>query len=322
MERTEGYKLSRARSRRVVVTGAAGLVGQNLVFRLKANGYTDIVAIDKHRANSATLRELHPDIQVIEADLAVDEGWQKTVYGADAVVCGHAQIGGLDHDAFIANNVIATKRLVQAVKAANVRYLVHISSSVVNSTVVDWYAESKKKQEKIILESGIRCAILRPTLMFGWFDRKHLGWLVRFMKRTPIFPIPGHGRYMRQPLYVYDFCDVIVACLERQLTGVYDISGLHHIAYLDLIRVIRNTLGLKTPLVKTPYWVFWMTLKAYSFLARNPPFTTHQLEALVTPDVFDVINWPEIFGVQATPLDEALRQTFLHPKYSNVSLDF
>ena len=27
--------------------------------------------------------------------------------------------------------------------------------------------------------------------MFGWFDRKHLGWLSRFMSKVPIFPIPG-----------------------------------------------------------------------------------------------------------------------------------
>ena len=41
---------------RVVVTGAAGLVGQNLVPRLKARGFTDIVGIDKHAANSAIFR--------------------------------------------------------------------------------------------------------------------------------------------------------------------------------------------------------------------------------------------------------------------------
>jgi hypothetical protein len=47
--------------------------------------------------------------------------------------------------------------------------------------------------------------------MFGWFDRKHLGWLSRFMKKVPVFPIPGHGRYMRQPLYGgRDFANIII----------------------------------------------------------------------------------------------------------------
>ena len=62
--------------------------------------------------------------------------------------------------------------------------------------------------------------------MFGWFDRKHLGWLSRFMARTPVFPIPGHGRYMRQPLYEGDFCRCIAWCIEHQPDGAtYDIVG-------------------------------------------------------------------------------------------------
>lgn len=40
----------------IAVTRAAGLVGQNLIPRLKVHGYTDIVAIDKHPGNTAILR--------------------------------------------------------------------------------------------------------------------------------------------------------------------------------------------------------------------------------------------------------------------------
>ena len=78
---------------KIALTGAAGLVGQNLIPRLKARGYTNIVALDKHKANVAILRQLHPDIVVIEADLARDSGWQSAVADADVVVFSHAQIG-------------------------------------------------------------------------------------------------------------------------------------------------------------------------------------------------------------------------------------
>jgi uncharacterized protein YbjT (DUF2867 family) len=87
-------------------------------------------------------------------------------------------------------------------------------SSVVKSVADDFYTRSKIIQEEIVLESGIACPILRPTLMFGWFDRKHLGWLSRFMQKTPFFPIPGNGRFMRQPLFVGDFCDIIISCFK------------------------------------------------------------------------------------------------------------
>jgi nucleoside-diphosphate-sugar epimerase len=308
--------------KRVVVTGAAGLVGQNLIPRLKAHGFTDIVGIDKHPANCAIFRSLHPDVPLIEADLAYDDGWEDCLQGAGALVSSHAQIGGIDTQAFVDNNILATERLLAAAKAASLPYHVQISSSVVNSAAVDNYTETKKVQEKLALECGIPCAVLRPTLMFGWFDRKHLGWLARFMAKVPAFPVPGHGRYLRQPLYAGDFCDIIMACLEQRITGVYNISGLERIDYIDLIRALRDTLDINRPVVRVPYGAFWGMLKAYSLVDNDPPFTTKQLEALVTPDVFEIIDWPGIFGVKATPLAEAFRETYRHPHYSKIVLEF
>ena len=156
------------------------------------------------------------------------------------VVC-HAQIGGLDPKAFEQNNVVATRRLIEAVAKNPRAYLVHLSSSVVESEAVDWYTESKEAQERLVVQSGLSHVVLRPTLMFGWFDRKHLGWLARFMQRVPIFPIPGSGRYLRQPLYVGDFCDIIMSCIDKRPNKAgYNISGQEKIDYIDLMREVKK----------------------------------------------------------------------------------
>jgi nucleoside-diphosphate-sugar epimerase len=306
---------------KIALTGAAGLVGQNLVPRLKARGFTNIVALDKHPANTAILRRLHPDITVIETDLARADGWQAQVADADVLVFSHAQIGGLDKAAFTANNVTATQRVVDAVRGRS-PYVVHLSSSVVESAANDWYVQSKEAQERLVAACGLPQVVLRPTLMFGWFDRKHIGWLARFMQRTPIFPVPGDGRYLRQPLYAGDFCDIIMACIQRRPSGAYNISGLTRIDYIDLMRAVRDACGARAPIVRVPYRLFWLMLYLYGLFDRDPPFTTTQLEALATPDVFEEIDWPGIFGVRATPLREALRETFRDPKYSQVVLEF
>ncbi len=309
--------------RPIVITGAAGLVGQNLVPRLKARGLEPLVGIDKHPANTPVLARLHPDITVIEADLAEAGPWEDALAGAGALVLNHAQIGARDEQPFRKNNILATERVLAAARRHGVPYLVHISSSVVNSMACDHYTESKKAQERLVLESGIPCCVLRPTLMFGWFDRKHLGWLARFMARAPVFPVPGHGRYLRQPLYAGDFCNIIAACLAEPRPGqVFNISGLEKIAYIDLVRAMKQATGARTPIVRIPYGLFHALLAAYAMFDPNPPFTTQQLAALVTPDVFEVIDWPAIFGVRATPLAEALAETFRHPVYSRIVLEF
>ena len=311
-----------APAQKITVTGAAGLVGQNLIPRLKARGYTDIVAVDKHPANTATLRRLHPEVTVIEADIATQNGWQDAVAGADVLVLSHAQIGGLDAAAFTVNNVTATERLLD-VASAKRPYVVHLSSSVVESAANDWYVRTKEAQEKLVISSGLAAVVLRPTLMFGWFDRKHLGWLARFMQKTPVFPIPGSGRYLRQPLYVGDFCEIIMACIEQRPTGkTYNIAGQEKIDYIDLIRAVKEATGAAAPIMHIPYSMFWLLLRIYSLVDRDPPFTTSQLEALVTPDVFEVIDWPSIFGVGATPLRAALAETYQDPQYSKIALEF
>ncbi len=82
-------------SQKIVVTGAAGLVGQNLIARLKPKPSISITGIDKHPANTALLRKMHPEIEVIEADLSQPGRWTDALADADALVLNQAQIGGL-----------------------------------------------------------------------------------------------------------------------------------------------------------------------------------------------------------------------------------
>ena len=310
-------------NKKIVLPGGAGLVGQNLVARLKAKGHDNIMVLDKHQTNLAILKQVHPDITAEYADLAVPGDWQRHMKGADVVVMLQAQIGGNDFQEFVRNNVDSTRLILDAIKSNNVPYLVHISSSVVESVADDFYTQTKETQEQMVLDSGIDCPILRPTLMFGWFDRKHLGWLSRFMKKVPFFPIPGHGRYMRQPLYVGDFCNIIINCIEtKKAGGIYNISGHEQVDYIDIIREIKRVTGASTLITKIPYSLFYGLLWVWGLFDKNPPFTTQQLAALQAKDEFEVIDWPGIFGVPCTPFAKAIDETFNDPVYSSVVLEF
>jgi hypothetical protein len=72
---------------------------------------------------------------------------------------------------------------------------------------------------------------------------------------------------------------------------------------------------------RTPDWLSWLLLWANVVVDKSPAFTIKQLEALVTPDVFEVIDWPGIFKVHATPLKEALEEIFRDPVYWDATLD-
>ncbi|MDR0457694.1 MAG: NAD-dependent epimerase/dehydratase family protein [Burkholderiaceae bacterium] len=310
-------------STRIVLPGGAGLVGQNLVARLKARGYTQLVVLDKHQDNLEILRGLHPDVTAVYADLAEPGDWARYFEGADVVVMLQAQIGAPTHDPFVRNNIDATRRVLDLIKQYQIPYTVHISSSVCNSVANDWYTQTKREQEQIVLASGIDGVVLRPTLMFGWFDRKHLGWLSRFMQRVPVFPIPGSGKYMRQPLYVGDFCNIIISSIESRIQGkTFNITGLERMDYIDIIRQIKRATRAHCAIVRIPYGLFHALLKLYAAFDKDPPFTTDQLKALTAGDEFEVIDWESIFGVRATPFAQAIDETFNDPAYSPIALKF
>lgn len=308
---------------KIIIPGAAGLVGQNLIVFLMKAGYTNLVAIDKHKHNTNMLAELHPDITVIEADLADEGEWQASLKDTDMIIMLQAQIGGLTLEPFIRNNVTSTENILNSAKQYNVPYIVHISSSVLESEADDFYTQTKEDQENLVINSGIAHCILRPTLMFGWFDRKHLGWLSRFMAKIPVFPIPSHGRFMRQPLYVGDFCNIIISAMHKQPKNeIYNITGREKIDYVDIIKAIKKTLCLRTWIVHIPYWLFWTLLKIYAIFDRDPPFTTSQLQALIIHEEFELIPWWEIFEIESTALDKALKETYLDETYSKHVLHF
>jgi nucleoside-diphosphate-sugar epimerase len=304
---------------RVVVTGAAGLVGQNLVLMLRECGYERIVAVDKHAGNLEVLRGLVSEAQIVVGDLAEPGAWEQLFDPESVVVVLHAQITSKHPELFVRNNVNATERLLNVIRARGAAFIVHVSSSVVNSVADDDYTRTKRAQDEIVARAGLPYCVLRPTLMFGWFDPKHLGWLARFMEKTPVFPIPGDGRFMRQPLYIRDFCRALAWAVENRPRGqVYDVVGAERIDYIDIIRLIRKVKRLKTQIVHLPIGLFAFLLRVFALFSRKPPFTADQLKALSAGDDFKGVDTEKVFGFKQTPFEAAVRESYCDPRYSNV----
>lgn len=306
---------------KLIITGAAGLVGQNLITELIKQEYTDIIAIDNDQHNLQILHKLHPEITCIQADLSQDGEWKNCFHGAKRLFLLQAQITGLNFEPFQKNTLESTARVIDATKKANIPFTVFIGSSVLHSVADDNYTRSKRMQTELMANSDLNYCTAHPTLMFGWFDPKHLGWLSRFMAKIPIFPIPGDGKFLRQPLYVLDFCRVLIWCAENEPTNkTFDIVGQEDVDYIDIIREIKRVKKLHTLILKLPVSFFRFLMNVYALFSKNPPFVADQLDALMAGDYFKGENIQEQFGITPTPFKDAINETFTHPKYSKVVL--
>ena len=311
-------------NKKIIITGGAGIVGINLVKALVEKNTSNIHVIDKNHYNLNLLKKLFPSITTHHYDLSKKGKWENIFVKKSHVFMLHAQISSLNWQDFKKNTIDSTQNVLIVIRKKGISSsdIIHVSSSVVNSMADDYYVRSKKIQENLVQKFSKNILILRPTLMFGLFDRKHLGWLSRFMRKFPIFPIPGNGQYIRQPLFVEDFVNILASTLFIKKKGILDISGKEQITYISIIKEIKKIQKSKTLIIKIPYIFFYILLKIWALFDRNPPFTIYQLKALTIPEVFPTADWESIFNVKTTKFRIAVTRTYGNNKYKDIKLRF
>ena len=144
-----------------------------------------------------------------------------------------------------------TKSLIAAAKDAGVKRIVHVS--IANPSVESplGYYRGKAQLEKAVIDSGLSYAILRPTVIFGSEDIliNNIAW---FIRRFPVFGIPGDGRYGVRPIYVEDMARLIVESAEGPKNTVVDAVGPESFTFEDLIRLIASRVGRSVKLIHVP----------------------------------------------------------------------
>jgi nucleoside-diphosphate-sugar epimerase len=138
--------------------------------------------------------------------------------------------------------VANTRILLGAARDAGVRKVVHISvSNPSEDSQLDYYA-GKARAEKVVRESGLAWAIVRPTLIFGPGDIliNNIAWLLR---RLPLFGIPGKGDYRLQPVAGEDVAEIATWAAEQADNITVDAAGPEVIYYSEMVESIAIAVG-------------------------------------------------------------------------------
>ena len=294
---------------KIIITGMAGLVGLNLLTMINSKKY-DIIAIDKNKHNLYLAKKINPNIQIICVDLSSNPKiWGENFYKAKCVIQLQAQISDPEEKPYIQNNITSVKNVVSVCGKYKIKNVIHMSSSVVISVAKDHYTKTKKSGEEIVQKSKVPHTILRPPLMYGCFDIKHLGFLVKLLDKSPVFPVPGNGKYLRQPLYVKDLVNIILKILEmKPERKTYNIIGKEKINFIDLVKIVAKEEKRKALFINIPIPLFILLLKIHGFVLGKKPFVPEQLAALTAGDIFPVTNWEEQFKVPYTPFIRGVKE--------------
>jgi uncharacterized protein YbjT (DUF2867 family) len=222
----------------VLVTGAAGYVGREVVAALAASG----------RPVRALVHRSHGDapegVEHVHGDVADAESVRSAAEGCDAIVHLVAILNGSDAE-FEAVNTGGARNAVAAARANDIRRLVHMCALGVSKqhAPLTRYWGSKYAGKLAVTESDLDWTVMEPSLVFG----QNGGALKTFesLIRPPLAPVIGNGRYRHQPVWIGDVATAFVRALERPETigRTYELGGPEAFAFDDLLDELARVTG-------------------------------------------------------------------------------
>jgi nucleoside-diphosphate-sugar epimerase len=298
---------------KIVVPGGAGFVGRNLVRMLYSTNQTmsEVIVLDISQSNLEYVKKYN--VRAVNADLSKQGDWNHEFENADVVINLAAQLSSPNHEPFHRNNVLATKNIIEAMRKADVQRIVHFSSAAVLSIWKDDYARTKNEGENLVKESGLDYCILQPSIMYGPTDETNIGYLINFAKKIPVFPIPGRGKWPRQPLYIDDISRLILKIIKDfPHNKTLSINGKEVIYFKDMVKIVLKELGGFKFRVFLPVNIFVALMMIYQKMKGVTEFTPDQVRALTTIETFPEYPWWDTFDIPVTSFEHGVRTMLAH----------
>ena len=268
---------ARAAARRVLLTGASGFLGREVMRRLLAGGY-EVVAVSRSPRRS----ELPAGVIQLAADITGTE-WHRWCERCSAAIhlAGIIREAPRRRDTFDRVNRAGTESLVAACLAHGIRRIVHVSALGARRDAATAFLRSKWQAEESVRRSGLAWTIVRPALIFGPGDR-FSSTLARMLRRLPVFPVFGSGAYVLQPVAVAEVAAALVAALEIGACAgeVIEMGGPEVLTYTETVRRTAAALAIRRSLIHLPLGISRLAVRVLGWLP-DPPITPDQLTMLL-----------------------------------------
>ena len=255
-----------------VVTGAFGYTGKYIARRLLDQG-SRVRTLTRTPVSRSPFGD---DVEARPLDFGDPSGLVASLEGADILYNTYwvrFARGGITHDAAVENS----RALLRAAVEAGVRRVVHISITTRPKTRRFPISGARRWRRWLSATPGLSYAIVRPTVLFSPEDIliNNIAW---FLRRFPLFPIPGRGGYPVQPVFVDDVARLAV----EAGTGVDDVAidavGPETFTFEEMVRLLARRVGSRSRLVRTPPSAALLAARIAGRLVRDVVLTKDELD--------------------------------------------
>jgi dihydroflavonol-4-reductase len=313
----------------VLVTGAAGHLGGNLVRALLASGRCICALVHRDRRSLAGL-----DVETVSGDIRDPASLRRAFEGVEVVyhAAGYVSILGDEWQQLYAINVEGTRNVVEACLQCGVRRLIHFSSihaldlapeggpvdelrPLVQSAHAAPYSLSKAEGEREIRKAhtrGLDTVILYPTALLGPHDYapSHQGEMLLALARRRLPALVNGG------FDWVDVRDVAEGALQAEACAPqgarYILSG-HWASARDLALAVEAITGVRAPRLVCPMFLAHLAAPLITVSAQligvRPLFTDVALQVLRSNRDMRHDRATRELGYEPRPLRETLLDT-------------
>jgi nucleoside-diphosphate-sugar epimerase len=279
---------------KVIVTGATGFTGSHTLPLLLRRGL-DVRCLVRNSRNINILSE--HNVELAYGDLNIPESLERAFEGVDALV--NIASLGFGHAA----------NIVQAAVRKDVQRAVFMSTTAIFTRLTAASKSVRLAAEEIIRNSNLDYTILRPTMIYGSSKDRNICHLIHYLKRWPVIPVFGNGKYLQQPVYVKDVSSAIVGTLLNCSTvhKSYNIAGLAPLTFNQMIDTICTAMGRKVYKIHLPAFPIAAGLKLLEGLGIRFPIRAEQILRLNENKDFDYSNATRDFGYTPISFSKGIR---------------
>jgi len=254
----------------ILVTGAGGFIGKDVVARLLKRGWPVKAMV---RKTSAAAFPPHERLQVVVANMKDADSLRAAMNSVAVVV--HLAAAKSDEKDSEDVNVGGARRLVAACQAAGCKRVINISTMAVKIPRKGAYARTKNEADKVFQSSGLEVTTLLPNVVYGEDRGGVFGTVLNFIQKLPLVPVLGNGRWILAPVYIGDVSEAIISCIETDITKgrVYDIAGPDQMAFDDFIDRLGSAVNVSRPKLHIPFSIALTAARVATALLSHPPIT-------------------------------------------------
>ncbi len=311
---------------KVLVTGADGMLGSNLVRMLIANKY-DVSVLLYNLSKSNTLQGFN--IKKYYGDVTIPETLDNAFKDNDIIIHSAANTSVWPARSEIVRkvNIEGTQNVIDKSLENQMKKLIFVgSASSVNTNFsitkkhlfpgakfkLD-YIDSKYHALELVLksvnENNLPATAILPTFMIGAYDSAlGSGKMVLNVANGRLKFYTGGGRNF---VHVKDVANAIIKSLTPETNGKVFIIGNENLLYNDFFNLVSEVAGRKGPKTKIPNWgvkTFGLIAQFFAILTHRDPLLSYPLARISCEKQFVEYDSTEELNIIKTPIRNAIEE--------------